>query len=483
MKKSAVMAILATISSIAAHADAGASARPLLIEAESFADFGGWVNDTQFMDQMGSPYLLAHGLGRKVADAMTTFEAAGGEVAVFVRTKNWVRPWYGGDECPGRFKIAIDGVDWPQSLGGKGGGEWIWEKAGTLALQEGGHTLALRDLDGFDGRCDAILMLPEGCEPSCDIVRALRQASCAVIGRQDYDFVVVGGGVAGICAALSASRLGLKTALVQDRPVLGGNNSSEVRVHLGGWRNIAPFPRLGDVLAEIAPRKGGNARRGDIYEDERKLAVVKAEPNLTLLLNEHVNAVSTNAAGAIVSVTAQNTRTGARTVLAAKLFADCTGDGTLGFLAGADYRMGREPKGEYGEPWAPEKEDMLTLGASVQWYADTASGDASFPLKDWMIRFDDTNGSTRLRGDWWWEAGLGRDQIAEAEHIRDYGLLVAYSNWAYAKNVASKRADLAQKELKWMAYNAGRRESRRLMGDFIITENDLYAAKPESDGT
>ncbi len=457
----------------------------LFLEAEAFRDWGGWANDTQFMDQTGSPYLLAHGLGKPVADATTTFTAEGGAYRVYVRTKNWTAPWYKGADGAGGFTLKVNGEELPKVLGREGDGKWLWTDAGTVALKAGENTVALHDLDGFDGRCDVVVFAPgEKSREALDRGRA--QALVRMnpsVQKANYDFVVVGGGIAGICSAVSAARLGLKTALVQDRPVLGGNNSSEVRVHLGAWQNVPPYPRLGDVVAEIGPKKGGNAQPKATYEDDRKLKVVQAQENLDLFLNERVNGVTTNGAGAIVSVTAQNTRTGAKRVFAAKWFADCTGDGTVGFLAGADWRMGREAKSAHNEPWAPENADMLTMGSSVQWYAGNAAGEAAFPLKPWMIRFTDANGTVGVHGDWFWETGLGRDQIKEAEYIRDYGLLVAYSNWAYAKNVAANKAKVAGKELKWVAYNAGRRETRRLMGDFILTENDLMNKNFQPDGT
>ena len=100
-----------------------------------------------------------------------------------------------------------------------------------------------------------------------------------------------------------------------------------------------------------------------------------------------------------------------------------------------------------------------------------------------MIRFDDTNGRAEMKGDWDWEAGLGRDQIRDAEYIRDYGLLVAYSNWAYAKNVSKKREAFRGAELEWVAYIAGRRETRRQMGDFILTEKHIQDREFQPDGT
>ena len=464
------------------------------VEAEWFEDYGGWVNDTQFMDQMGSPYLLAHGMGKPVADAKTTFVANGGKYNVWVRTKNWTSPWH-PDSGAGTFNLVVNGEKLPNLLGCQGKGEWLWVKADNVTLKNGKNTLALHDCDGFDGRVDAILFSTSARPmPIVAEFESSRAAGKVGFRRQTYvpnpeslpkfDLCVVGGGIAGICTAVSAARLGLSVALVQDRPVLGGNNSSEVRVHLGAYQNIPPYPRLGDVLAEFGPKRGGNAESAANYEDDRKLAIIKAEKNIRLFLNEHVNGVKTNEMGRILSVRSVNTKTGVATWFEAANFADCTGDGTVGYLAGADFRMGREAKSETNEPDAPEKADMITMGASVQWYAGKADGDAAFPTRPWMLKtINEQNCSPHLKGDWWWEAGLGRDQIAEGEYIRDYGLLVAFSNWAFVKKGYSKKAEFADKELKWVAYNAGRRESRRLLGDFILDQNHLRNKDFQPDGT
>ena len=481
---------LALLAASAALFAATASAETIVLEMEAFADWGGWVNDTQFMDQMGSPYLLAHGMGRPVADAKTTFAVkAAGTYDVWVRTKNWL-VWVmsqqgktAGDAVPGAFSLVVNGRVLPMRLGLQGKGEWLWVKVDSVQLNAGENTVALRDLDGFDGRCDAIVLTTDA-KPAFDALRSANPNNQTLKhSNTSYDLVVVGGGIAGICSAISSARLGLKTALVHDRPVLGGNNSSEVRVHLGAWQNMPPYPRLGDVVAEIGPKEGGNARAASVYEDARKLKVVQETKNLDLFLNMHVNGVVTNGAGRITAVVAQNTRNGSRQAFTGSWFVDCTGDGTVGYLAGADYRQGREARSVHNEPWAPEKEDALTMGASVQWYAGAADGACAFATQPWMVAFNEKSASRGLRGDWWWEAGLGRDQIAEAEYIRDYGLLVAYSNWAYLKNESAKKGEYADKELKWVAYNAGRRESRRLLGDFILTENDLMEKNFQPDGT
>ena len=486
-----------------------AQAETVVIEAEWFEDYGGWVNDTQFMDQMGSPYLLAHGLGKPVADAKMSFSVENGVVGpaydieedpepeveqpdkkqkpddakakrfkVMVRTMNWTARW--SEEPAGTFKVVVDGKELPNVLGA-GNGEWSVEEAGVVELGEGSHTMALRDLTGFDGRCDFVAFVDEADEKP-DFKRTNPGANFG--GWMNFDLCVVGGGIAGICTAVSAARLGLSVALVHDRPVLGGNNSSEVRVHLGAYQNLPPYPRLGDVLAEFGPKAGGNAREASAYEDEKKLAIVKAEKNIRLFLNTHMRGVATNETGAIKKLYAQNTVHSGFEIITAKWFADCTGDGNLGFAAGADFRMGREAKAETNEPDAPEKADMVTMGASVQWYAEKADGDAAFPPRPWMLKtINEQNCSPHLKGDWWWEAGLGRDQIKEAEYIRDYGLLVAFSNWAFVKNGYSKKDDFADKELKWVAYNAGRRESRRLLGDFILDQNHLRNKDFQPDGT
>ena len=453
----------------------------LELECERFENLGGWKVDSQFRGQMGSTYLIAHGLGWPVADATTRFEVTTpGRYRVSVRTMNWTAPW-SDKEPAGRFQVLVDGKALVSELG-TGDATWRYRDAGAVDLAAGRHTLALHDLTGFDGRCDAIRFEPANTPtPKHSNVQTSKHPNAQTITS---DLVVAGGGIAGICTAISAARLGLRVALVQDRPVLGGNNSSEVRVHLGAWQNMPPYPRLGDVVAEIGPKEGGNARDAANYEDDRKLKAVQAETNIVLYLNTQIVAAKTSdATRRIESVTGENVVTGERIVFAAPLFVDCTGDGAVGVLAGADYRMGREAKGETDEPWAPEKPDMLTLGASVQWNAGPADGAVEFPFRPWMIRFTDENGRAELRGDWDWEAGLGRDQIAEAEYIRDYGLLVAYSNWAFAKNFSKKREAFRDKELKWVAYVAGRRESRRLMGDFVLSEKHILARDYQPDGT
>lgn len=457
-------------------------AENLLVEAELFADTGGWAIDSQFIDQMGSSYLLAHGLGTPVADATTSVRVSGGTYRVFARTRNWTAHW--SHEAAGRFEVLVNGrpVAGGEALG-TGGADWRWQEAGTVALAKGEAKISLRDLTGFDGRCDAVALLgdaPAG-QPGEAFFEGLR-AHPKPAQTVKADFVVVGGGVAGTCAAISAARLGLSVALVQDRPMLGGCNSSEVRVHLGGYQNLGRYPRLGDVVAEIGPAKGGNARPAAQYEDARKLGVVAAEKNIRLFLN--TRAVRCAKAGErIASVVGRDVVTGRETTFTAPLFADCTGDANLGAMAGADFRMGRESKGETGEEMAPDAADSMTMGASVQWYARADAAESAFPVQPWMIAFDERNCEHGTRGDWDWETGMMRDQIRDAERIRDYGMLVAYSNWAFLKSKSAKRADYARRSLDWVAFVAGKRESRRLMGDHVLTQQDVFDRVAYPDGT
>ena len=219
--------VVAALALLACGVACGAT---ICLEAEQFADRGGWAVDSQFIDQMDSSFLLAHGMGRPVADASTTFECpAAGTYHVWARTRNWTAPW--SMHAAGTFTVKVNGNELPSVLG-RGAGGWLWQKAGEVRLEKGKTMIALHDLTGFDGRCDAVC-LTTGTEP-------VRPAAPAPSRMVKADLVVCGGGIAGTCAAISAARLGLKVALVQDRPMLGGANSSEVRVHLGGSMNLGP---------------------------------------------------------------------------------------------------------------------------------------------------------------------------------------------------------------------------------------------------
>lgn len=455
------------------------AASPVFIETESFSEKGGWSVDQQFMDLMGSPYLIAHGLGKPVADASTTFEVGeAGTYHIYARTFNWVSPWT-ESEGPGAFRIKVNGKAMKNVLGTTGN-QWMWQYAGSVKLKAGKNAIALSDLKGFDGRCDAIWITPEiGDVPPMEVkaLEAFRREVGALpktpADGGKYDLVVVGAGVGGMCAAVSAARLGLKVALINDRPKLGGNNSSEIRVHLGGRIEMDPYPALGRMVREFGHSTFGNAKPAESYEDAKKDAFIANEPNVTLLAPYRAVAVKMSAPGMIGSVVIRSIYTGEELEISAPLFSDCTGDGTIGFLAGADWMMGREGKDEFGEELAPEKGDKLTMGSSVQWYSVKGEKKSAFPEFNYGISFTEESCEKVKMGEWTWETGMNYDQIYDFERIRDYGMLVIYSNWSYLKNHYSKKADYSELELGWVAYVAGKRESRRLVGDYILKQDDV----------
>ena len=323
----------------------GAFGAELLVQAESFDSHGGWSLDQQFMDHMGSPYLIAHGLGKPVEDAVTTVDIPeAGRYTAWVRTYNWTSPWEPDRKGPGAFRVSVNGRRLA-STAGDSGSAWEWQRLGEVYLKKGKATIALHDLTGFDGRCDAVLLSSTpGFVPGDSYTET---ATLDIPDTEQFDFVVVGGGIAGMCAAVSAARQGLRTALVNDRPVLGGCNSSEIRVHLGGHSEIGPYPALGRMIREFGHSRKGNAQSAANYEDEKKDSFIRAEKLVTLFAPYHAVSVDTDG-NRINGVTICHTSTGDRVRLSAPLFADCTGDGSIGCWAGADWTVGREARSTYG---------------------------------------------------------------------------------------------------------------------------------------
>ena len=410
---------------------------------------GGWKLDCQFMDVMGSPYLLAHGLGQRVADATAVVTLpAPGAYRVWVRTRNWA------DGAPGRFKVAVDGAELAPTFGA-GKATWGWEDGGTVTVAGTTARVRLVDLTGFDGRCAGIVFVAPG---ELAPTGALRIETAAASETVTADFVVVGGGVPGTCAAVAAARRGLRTVLVQDRPVLGGNTSSEIRVGCGGEARYALVKEVCGYYANRSP----DTHLGDL----RRIRVVQDEKNIDLRLSTRAYGVETNANGTIAAVKALDLRSNRTLRFVAPLFCDATGDGWVGYWAGADWRMGREAKGEHGESRAPDKPDGDTLGASLMW--TSAEADIPVPFSaPWAEPH--AQGITAVNGEWNWEYGIHRDMIGEAEHIRDRLFLAIYGAFSRAK----RRPENAKRMLNFCPFLLGKRESRRLLGDVIYSERDV----------
>ncbi|WP_197444405.1 FAD-dependent oxidoreductase [Maioricimonas rarisocia] len=450
---------------------ATASAQELLVEAESFENHGGWKLDTQSVEIMGSPYLLAHGLGRPVADATTKIELPEpGTYHVFVRTKDWVARW-NAPGTPGRFQLLIDGKPLEETFGTKGL-EWSWHDGGTVELDRKTVNLTLHDLTGFDGRCDAILFTKEGSPPPNDSAvlpqwrRDLLGLDEAPTLKDGYDLVVIGGGYSGMGAAISAARAGCRVALIQNRPVLGGNGSSEVRVWAMGNIRRGKYPRIGEIIDEFADNATKSPGRKDEFGDDKKLAIVLAENNIDLFLNHHAYKVDTED-NRVTAIYAFDTRTSEHKKFVGRLFSDCTGHGTIGYLAKADWEM----------------EDKGRMGMSNMWAWAEADEPVDFPETPWALdlTMEDFPYPRDHHGQWFWESGFDKDPIQGAEAIRDWNLRAVFGAFNAMKN-RDGAEDHRNAYLTWVAFIGGPRESRRLMGDVILTQEDIVAKRDFPDG-
>lgn len=418
-------------------------------------DPGGWKVDVQFMDVMGSAYLLAHGNGIRCLDAKAVANIPeSGEWRVYVRSRSWV-------EGAGAFKVKVAG----KVLDGTFGvtqSEWAWEDGGVVSLEKGTIGISLVDCDGFAGRCAGVVFVKDGDAPE----GPLSIESANVDETIETDFAIVGGGVPGVTAALAAARRGVKTAIIQDRPVLGGNASAEIRVWSAGEARY-------DIVREV--RGWFMNGEGDMkVSDLNRMRIVQDEENLTAVLSTRVFAAEKNPDGSIASVKALDWKRNKIVRIKAKLFCDATGDGWLGYYAGADWRMGREAGSEFGEKYAPEKADSQTLGASLMWTSAEANTDMPFSAP-WAEKH--ACGIKALQGGWDWEYGIRNDVIAEGEHVRDRLLLAVYGSFSLAK----KDPGNARKILRFVPFVLAKRESRRLMGDWIFKESDVSEKRPFED--
>lgn len=465
---------------------AAAMSAEVLIEAESLDELGGWVIDQQFIDVMGSSYLLAHGLGRPCAAARGRVEVPHtGRYRAWVRTKDWIpEPQW----APGEFRVAIGGRLLDARFGTAGDGVWIWQDGGVLDLSAGPVEVELRDATGFDARCDAIYLTTDlSAAPPAAVGPDMARWRERLLGLPQpppsagrFDVVVIGGGIAGCSAALTAARLGCRVALVHDRPVFGGNNSPEIRVHTGPW---GVPPRL--VSPEIAGNFGHGTSDPKWWDpatspveaaERRRQRTLDAEKNIVQFAGWHMFRAQTHG-DRIQSVDAVNIRSARQLRFAAPVFIDCTGDGWVGFWAGADFRHGQEARTEHNEPLAPLRGVKMTLGSTLMWCSRYGPKPADWPDVPWATAVSKDMAATH--GDWRWEYGHYRDTVWEAEEIRDHLLRAIYGSFSTARRTGA--AVNARLELAHVNYIAGKRESRRLLGDYILTQRDCWDDRDKPD--
>lgn len=455
----------------------------LWIEAEDFADYGDWRLDTQFVQQMGSAYLIAAGVGRPIADATTEVQLnTAGRYRLWVRAKNWIR-----EHAPGKFAVSVNGIRAKHELGAAASEAWIWEAAGEFDLPAGAVKLALHDLTGYFGRCDALLLTRDLDYAPPSELKLLQQERSRLSGvsrepkaEGEFDVVVVGAGAAGCCAAISAARLGSRTALIQNRPVLGGNASDELGVGICGASVSHPNARESGIMEEAGRHK---ARFSHQRMSEGFRLVAEGEPNLQIFYNRHVIAATMRDPKQIAAVTAIDTLTGQQSVFRGRMFIDCTGDGWVGYYAGAKYRLGRESREEFGEDLAPPQADKITMSGcimgnyTVSFRAQRVGRPVEYVAPPWAAKLPPPAEFGRRIdhidwGDWWLEHPGDIDDLWDPERARDELLKITFGYWDFIKNRWPEREQATNHTLAFVPYMNAKRETRRLEGDYLFKQQD-----------
>ncbi len=300
--------------------------------------------------------------------------------------------------------------------------------------------------------------------------------------KRKVDFCVVGGGIAGMCAALAAARHGAKTLLIQDRPMLGGNASSEIRMHICGAGG--PNRRETGIVEEFfLSNYRYNASASWPVFDSVLLGIADTEPLLELCLNASVHGLEMSGS-AIKCVHAWQTTTQENIEVEAKIFADCSGDAVLAPLSRADFRVGREARAEFNESEAPVEGDSHTMGNSLLMQAMERPTPQPFTPFPWAYDYSDPKNRAWLDGRcldnrvdnfWWIEVGGLGDTIKDTEKNRLELMKIVYGVWDYMKNHAPEREQYANWSLEWVGHLPGKRESRRYIGDHVLTQNEVVS--------
>ena len=465
--------------------------RYLWIDAADFRDKGEWVLDTQFVHLMGSPYLLAvMSPGTPVADACTTVNWNGRKMArVWVRTKNWYYPY-----APGVFRIAVNGELNPVDLGDAPTHDWYWQLAGDFELPQGETEIKLCDRSGYFARAAAILITDDMDYVPPRPVEAYKKERARLTGRDltpkpfgNYDVVVCGAGPGGVPAAVAAARHGAKTLLISGRPVVGGNASSEAGVGFNGASARQFNAREGGIAEEIVR---GHFQTKTGWTDVMQ-ALCDREENLTVIYHYFVNGAET-VDNTIRSITAVNVMTNEQITVTGREFIDCTGDGWLGFHAGAKYRIGREAKWQYNEEFAPETADTRTMSG-----CNMSGGRKGIPLfkeldhaapytaPEWVPIFakgrDYGRNIEGIGFAWWLEAPNTLDDLYDAEMARDELFRILLGHFNYLKNLWDEKDRTKNYVFNCMPYYDAKRESRRFVGDYVLTQNDCMVGRDFED--
>lgn len=290
------------------------------------------------------------------------------------------------------------------------------------------------------------------------------------------DLCVVGGGMAGLCCAIAAARHGIKVVLVQDRPVLGGNASSEIRMWIGGAHG--KDNREGGIVEEIFLENfyQNQSLKYPIW-DSVLYEKAMAEENLTLLLNTSCLDATMNE-NRIASIKAWQSNAETFHIVSASYFADCSGDSILSTLSGAEYMYGREAKAEYGESIPPEVADKKTMGMSCLFQIRETDHKVTFTPPSWAYKYETDadlpyKDHDRDNNFWWIEIGGEWDCIHDTDRCREELLKICYGVWDHMKNCGNHGVD--NWELEWIGFLPGKRESRRYVGKHVVTQNDVEA--------